>query len=167
MAGRTLLQQATDDLPPNAAGCLVAVVQARRGLAQTQLPAQLGGAAGTLAAFGERGGEVACAFAAELGLAEPPRPWHTQRVPLAELVAALAIVAGVAEKIALDVLLLAQTEVADLREPRGGASSTIPHKRNPVGSTLARASATSARAAAGSWSPHSHRSTSERALTNP
>ena len=71
-------------------------------------------------------------------------PWHTARLRVAELGAALALTAGTLEKIALDVTLLAQTEVGELAEPAGegrGGSSTLPHKRNPVGSVLAIACA--------------------------
>jgi 3-carboxy-cis,cis-muconate cycloisomerase len=150
MAARTLLQQATPTtFGLKAAGWLMAVLDARRGLARTELPAQLGGAAGTLAALGDKGLEVSHLYARELGLPERPLPWHTTRIPFAELGAALAVVAGVAEKVALDVALLAQTEVGEVREAGEGASSTMPHKRNPVGATLARACAVRARAGAG------------------
>ena len=107
----------------------------------SRLPAQLGGAAGTLAALGDRGPDVLHVYAAELGLPEPVVPWHTRRLPFAELGRAHAVAAGFAAKIALDVELLAQTEVGEVREPANGGSSTMPHKRNPVGSTLARACA--------------------------
>jgi 3-carboxy-cis,cis-muconate cycloisomerase len=120
----------------------------RRTLDATHVPAQLGGASGTLAAFGDRGLEIRAAFARELGLAEPELTWHTMRIPFASLGAQLGITAGVVAKIALDVALLAQTEVAEVREPAEGGSSTMPHKRNPVGSTLARACAMRARASA-------------------
>ena len=147
MAGRTLLQQATPiTFGLKAAQWLTAAIAAERGL-QTSLPAQLGGASGTLAAFGERGPEVLAAYAEELGLSTPILPWHTNRVPLARLGAALSIAAGVVAKIATDVTLLAQTEVAEVREAAEGGSSTMPHKRNPVGSTLARACALRAQAA--------------------
>src|SRR3954468_6913051 len=111
MAGRTLLQQA----PPitfglKAAQWLTAAIAAERGL-QTSLPAQLGGASGTLAAFGDRGLEVMEAYASELGLDAPILPWHTNRIPLARVGAALAIAAGAVAKIATDVSLLAQAEV--------------------------------------------------------
>jgi len=141
MVARTLLQQA---LPTTfglkAAGWLVAVVDARRRLAEVRdrLPAQLGGAAGTLASLGERGPETVRLFAAELGLREPDVPWHTARTPLAELAGALDLAAGTLGKVALDVALLAQTEVGEVAEGdegRGG-SSTLPHKRNPLGATL-------------------------------
>jgi 3-carboxy-cis,cis-muconate cycloisomerase len=133
-----------------AASWLVGVVHARRRLEPAlRLPAQLGGAAGTLAALGDRGLDVLHAYAEELGLAEPVLPWHTRRLPIAEVGAALAVAAGFAAKIALDVELLAQTEVGEVRERAGGGSSTMPHKRNPVGATLARACAARVRAAAG------------------
>ena len=150
MAGRTLLQQATPvTFGLKAAGWLVGVVQTRWVVADAELPLQLGGAAGTLAALGDRALEVRRLYADEVGLAEPPLPWHTMRVPVAVLGARLAIAAGVCEKIALDVALLAQSEVGEVREPADGRSSAMPHKRNPVRSTLARACAIRARAAGG------------------
>jgi len=144
MAGRTLLQQA---LPTTfglkAAGWLAAVLDARARLVQLRssgLAAQLGGAVGTLAALGENGPEIARLYARELDLAEPTIPWHTNRVRIAELGAALDIAAGVLAKIGLDVLLLAQTEVAEVHEGgEGGGSSAMPHKRNAVGAMSARA----------------------------
>ena len=96
-----------------------------------ELPAQLGGAAGTLAALGDKGPEVLRLFAAELGLAEPPLPWHANRVRVAELAGALELVAGACGKIALDVILLAQTEVGEVTVPAGG-STAMAHKRNPA-----------------------------------
>jgi 3-carboxy-cis,cis-muconate cycloisomerase len=150
MAGRTLLQQAVPTtFGLKAASWLVGVVHARVRLARERLPAQLGGAAGTLGALGERGLDVLHGFAEELGLPEPVLPWHTRRLPLAELGAALAVAAGWAGKIALDIALLAQTEVGEVREPADGRSSTMPHKRNPVGSVVVRACAEHVRAAAG------------------
>jgi 3-carboxy-cis,cis-muconate cycloisomerase len=86
-------------------------------------------------------------FAAALELAEPTLPWHTNRVRVAELGAALAIAAGAAAKIGLDAALLAQNEVAEASEP-GGGSSTMPQKRNPIGSALTLACARHAGAAA-------------------
>ena len=113
-----------------------------RGSASTACaPAQLGGAAGTLAAFGENGLEVSARFAAELGLEEPLVPWHTDRAPIAGVAGALAAVASACAKIGLDVVLLAQTEVAEVAEADGGDSSTMPHKRNPVRAVLARSCA--------------------------
>ena len=145
MAARTLLQQA---LPTTfgckAAGWLVAAHESARRLEEIQtgrLAAQLGGAAGTLAVLGPDGPEVLRLFADELDLAEPTMPWHTNRTRIAELGGALDMTAGVLAKIGLDIALLAQTEVGEVREWPGGGSSTLPQKRNPVRSTLARASA--------------------------
>jgi 3-carboxy-cis,cis-muconate cycloisomerase len=145
MAARTLLQQA---VPTTfglvAAGWLVALLDARERLAQladTGLAVQIGGAAGTLAGLGERGLEIVESLARELDLAVPTLPWHTNRVRVAELGAALATAAGVCGKVGLDVVLLSQTEVAEVREAAGGGSSTMPQKRNPVRATLARACA--------------------------
>jgi 3-carboxy-cis,cis-muconate cycloisomerase len=155
MVGRTLLQQA---LPVTfglkAAGWLAGVAGARERLRELlkSLPAQLGGASGTLASLGERGAAVLERFAERLELVSPRVPWHGDRRPVAELGAALAIAAGAVEKVALDVVLLAQTEVGEVAEASGdgrGSSSTMPHKRNPVGAIRARAGARSVRAAAG------------------
>lgn len=149
MAARTLLQQAVPTtFGLKAAGWLVAVVQARDLVADARVPAQLGGAGGTLAALGGRGLEILRLYAEELGLPEPAVPWHANRAPIARLGAHLAIAAESAAKIGLDIALLAQTEVGEVREPHEGGSSTMPHKRNPVGSTLARACAAGAHAAA-------------------
>jgi 3-carboxy-cis,cis-muconate cycloisomerase len=142
MAARTLLQQA---VPTTfglvAAGWLVALLDARSRLADVAdggLAVQLGGAAGTLSALGDDGVSTLEAFARELGLAVPTLPWHTNRVRVAELGAALATLAGVCGKIGLDVVLLSQTEVGEVREAAGGGSSAMPQKRNPVKATQAR-----------------------------
>ena len=146
MAGRTLLQHAVPiTFGLKAAGWLVALDESAERLRivrDTRLAAQLGGAAGTLAVLGDAGPEVLAAFASELGLAEPVVPWHTSRTRVAELAGALGQACGVAGKVAGDVVLLAQTEVAEVREggERGG-SSTMPHKRNPVAAISARAAA--------------------------
>ncbi|MGZ8687834.1 MAG: lyase family protein [Gaiellaceae bacterium] len=146
MAARTMLQQAVPTtFGLKAAGWLVAVLEARSrlaGLWDHGLAAQLGGAAGTLAAMGEHGPEISRLFAEELGLVEPPLPWHTNRVRVAELGAALDIASGTVGKAGLDVLLLAQTEVGEVREGgEGGASTAMPQKRNAVGAMRARAAA--------------------------
>jgi 3-carboxy-cis,cis-muconate cycloisomerase len=145
MVARTLLQQAVPTtFGLKAAGWLVGVLEARRRLATVRderLAAQLGGAAGTLAAFGDNALDVARLYAAELGLAEPVLPWHGNRQRLAELGAALDGAAGAAAKVGVDVTLLAQSEVAEVAEAAGGGSSTMPQKRNPVSSTLALACA--------------------------
>jgi 3-carboxy-cis,cis-muconate cycloisomerase len=152
MAARTLLQHAVPTtFGLKAAGWLVAVVSARgrlRALRDTGLAVQLGGAAGTLAALGADGPAVIERFAAELELPEPALPWHTDRTRIAELGSALATGAGVCAKIGLDVALLEQIEVGELREAAAGGSSTMPQKRNPVGSALAFACARRVAAAA-------------------
>jgi 3-carboxy-cis,cis-muconate cycloisomerase len=137
MAARTLLQQAVPTtFGLKAAGWLAGVAEARRRLAAVELAAQLGGAAGTLASFGERGPEVLHRYAEELGLAEPALPWHAQRGRVADLVGALGLVGGACGKIALDVILLAQTEVAEVTPPAGG-STAMAHKRNPASAVVA------------------------------
>jgi 3-carboxy-cis,cis-muconate cycloisomerase len=148
MAGRTLLQQAVPiTFGLKAAGWLVALDEAGQRLdavRRTRLAAQLGGAAGTLAALGDAGVDVLARFARELELVEPVVPWHTARTRVAELAAALGECSGVVAKVAGDVVLLAQTEVGEVREggegTRGG-SSTMPHKRNPVAAISALAGA--------------------------
>jgi 3-carboxy-cis,cis-muconate cycloisomerase len=149
MAARTLLQQAVPTtFGFKAAAWLVGLVEARTRLAAVAagLPAQLGGAAGTLAALGDDGPAVLRLYATELGLREPTIPWHTIRTPLTDLAGALAGAAGAAAKIGRDVVLLAQTEVAEVSEGDGGSSSTMPHKRNPMNAVLAHACARHARA---------------------
>jgi 3-carboxy-cis,cis-muconate cycloisomerase len=139
MAARTLLQQA---LPTTfgvkAAGWLVAIVEARSELVRvrgTRLAVQFGGAAGTMAALSDRGLDVARELATELALAEPTVPWHTARARIVEVATAMGVAAGVAGKVAIDVVLLAQTEVGEVSERAvagRGASSTLPQKHNPV-----------------------------------
>ena len=144
MAGRTLLQQAVPvTFGLVAAGWLTALDEARRELnriGSARLAIQFGGAAGTLAALGAAGTEVARLLAEELDLAEPVLPWHTDRQRIVQLAASLASACAALGKIARDVTLLAQTEVAEVAEsgddPRLGGSSAMPHKRNPVASVL-------------------------------
>jgi len=149
IAARTLLQQAVPTtFGLKCAGWLVALLDARAALEhirRERLAAQLGGAAGTLAALGETGPEVVRRFAGELDLPEPDLPWHADRQRIAELGAALAAAGGAAAKIAGDVVLLSQTEVAEVREGAGGASSTMPQKQNPAASVRAIACARQAR----------------------
>jgi 3-carboxy-cis,cis-muconate cycloisomerase len=140
MAGRTLLQQAVPvTFGLVAAGWLTALDEARRELGYiraTRLAVQFGGAAGTLAALGSDGTTVAALLAQELGLREPVLPWHTDRLRIIQLAAALTGVCAAVGKIARDVTLLAQTEIAEVAEsgddPRQGSSSAMPNKRNPV-----------------------------------
>lgn len=145
MAARTLLQQAVPTtFGLKAAGWLVSVLEVRRQLAAVRserLAAQLGGAAGTLAAIGDDALEVVGLYARELELAEPVLPWHANRQRVAELGAALDAAAGAAAKVGRDIVLLAQNEVGEVAEASGGRSSTMPQKRNPVRSTLAVACA--------------------------
>jgi 3-carboxy-cis,cis-muconate cycloisomerase len=156
MAGRTLLQQAVPvTFGLLAAGWLTALDDAAGQLERIRaerLAVQLGGAAGTLSVLGAGGPQVVSGFAAELGLAAPVLPWHTDRLRILDVAAGLAACCAVAAKIGRDVTLLAQSEVAEVREgngsppgqsgsaaggaPRGG-SSAMPHKRNPVAAVLA------------------------------
>jgi 3-carboxy-cis,cis-muconate cycloisomerase len=111
------------------------------------LALQFGGAAGTLAALGDKGLLVAEKLAAELKLPLPDAPWHTHRDRIAEAASVFAILSGTCGKIARDVSLLMQTDVAEAFEPSGegrGGSSTMPHKRNPVAAATALAAATMA-----------------------
>ena len=118
-----------------------AVVQVRS--TSADLPAQLGGAVGTLASLGDSGLDVLAAYASALDLAEPPLAWHTDRWPVIRIAQACGGAAAAASKIAGDVVLLSQTEVAEAVEgvDKRGGSSTLPHKRNPVAAVAARAAA--------------------------
>ena len=109
------------------------------------LALQFGGAAGTLAALGEKGLAVSEKLAGELKLPLPEAPWHTHRDRIADAASVFAILAGTCGKIARDVSLLMQTDVAEAFEPAGvgrGGSSTMPHKRNPVAAASALGAAT-------------------------
>lgn len=140
MAGRSFLQQAR----PITFGYKVAAwldglgrsaVRLEQMIAHN-LPLQFGGAVGTLAGFGHSALPLAQALAQQLDLPLPSIPWHTQRDRLVEIASTLGILTGNLGKIAKDISLLMQTEVAEVFEPAGagrGGSSTMPHKRNPVG----------------------------------
>ena len=111
------------------------------------LALQFGGAAGTLAALGDKGLLVAEKLAQELKLPLPDAPWHTHRDRIAEAASVFAVLTGTCGKIARDVSLMMQTDVAEAFEPSGegrGGSSTMPHKRNPVAAATALAAATMA-----------------------
>ena len=148
MAGRTWLQQATPvTFGLKAAGWLEALERAHDRITAALADAlvlQLGGASGTLAALGDKGTAVARALGARLDLPVPDLPWHAHRDRLAHLAGTLGVAVGTLGKIARDVSLLAQTEVGEAHEApaegRGG-SSTMPHKRNPVGAAVALAAA--------------------------
>ncbi len=106
------------------------------------LALQFGGAAGTLAALGDKGMVVAEKLAQELKLPLPDAPWHTHRDRIAEAASVFAVLTGTCGKIARDVSLMMQTDVAEAFEPSGegrGGSSTMPHKRNPVAAATALA----------------------------
>jgi 3-carboxy-cis,cis-muconate cycloisomerase len=162
MVGRTLLQPAQPTtFGRKAAGWLVGLDEARAELARTGaavLAAQLGGAVGDRAALAAWAAEhgagdgaraaaaIAEAVAVDLGLADPTLPWHGDRRRPATLAAALGVLAGAAAKVAKDVALLAQGEVAEASEgddaegARGG-SSAMAHKRNPVAAVATAACA--------------------------
>ena len=185
MIGRTLLQQAVPvTFGLVAAGWLTSLDDAREAVARVRagrLAVQLGGAAGTLASLGGDGQRVAGLLADELGLARPVLPWHTDRLRVLDVAGAAAGVAAMLGKAARDITLLAQSEVAEVREGDGagpgsrstgsqggarGGSSAMPHKRNPVGAiallgctrqvpgllaTLAAAAEQEHQRAAGAW----------------
>ena len=158
MNGRTLLQQAVPvTFGVVAAGWLAGLDAALDGLAhakETRLAVQFGGAAGTLASLDRHGTRVKALLADELGLPDPPLPWHTERLRVIDVAAAMARVTAALSKVARDVTLLAQTEVAEVTEgtqeasgagagagsgrgdgasaPRRGGSSAMPNKNNPV-----------------------------------
>jgi 3-carboxy-cis,cis-muconate cycloisomerase len=118
-----------------------------KGLRDSALALQFGGAAGTLAALGDNGLVVAEKLAAELKLPLPDAPWHTHRDRIAEAASVFAILTGSCGKIARDVSLMMQTDVGEAFEPAGagrGGSSTMPHKRNPVACASALGAATMA-----------------------
>ena len=148
MAGRTWLQHAVPiTFGLKVAGWCAAVDRARTRVEQAGNAAcvlQFGGAAGSLASIGNAAPGLAAALAAELNLREPDLSWHASRDRLVDLAAALGLFAGVLGKIARDIALLMQTEVGEVSEPaaRGrGASSTMPHKRNPVACAVMLAAA--------------------------
>ncbi|MFD0337584.1 3-carboxy-cis,cis-muconate cycloisomerase [Streptomyces sp. NPDC127117] len=155
MAGRTLTQHAVPTtFGLKAAGWRALILDARDRLSvvRESLPAQLGGAAGTLAAFEayaptedidaiDPGLPLIQAFANELGLAEPLLPWHTLRTPIADLAGALAFTAGALGKMAADVLTLSRTEIGEVTEGQGDASPAMAHRADPVHATLIAAAA--------------------------
>ncbi|PBP44276.1 3-carboxy-cis,cis-muconate cycloisomerase [Pseudomonas syringae] len=151
LAGRTWLQQATPvTLGMKIAGWLGAVTRHRQRLNEIKprlLCLQFGGASGSLAALGDQAFSVAETLAGELQLALPEQPWHTQRDRLVEFAGLLGLIAGSLGKLGRDVSLLMQTEVGEVFEPSApgkGGSSTMPHKRNPVGAAVMISTATRA-----------------------
>ncbi|ETF08555.1 3-carboxy-cis,cis-muconate cycloisomerase [Pseudomonas atacamensis] len=149
LAGRTWLQHATPvTLGMKIAGWLGAVTRSRLRLQELKprlLVLQFGGASGTLAALGEQALPIAKALAEELQLTLPEQPWHTQRDRIVEFGAVLGLIAGSLGKFGRDISLLMQTEAAEVFEPAApgkGGSSTMPHKRNPVGAAVLIGAAT-------------------------
>ncbi|MFZ6756268.1 3-carboxy-cis,cis-muconate cycloisomerase [Undibacterium sp. Ji50W] len=145
---RTLMQPAqVSSFGFKVAGWLAPLVRARarlRECAARALQLQLGGAVGTLAVMGEQGAAVAARVALDLGLKVADAAWHTQRDEWVRLGLEVAVLTGSLGKIATDVSLMAQGEIAELAEPSGqgrGGSSAMPHKRNPVSSMITLAAA--------------------------
>ena len=152
MLGRTLMQPA---LVVSFGFKLVAwvapLVRARERLreaAKRGCKLQLGGAVGTLAVMGAAGAAVARRMADDLQLGLAPGAWHTQRDEWVALGCEVGVLCGSLGKIAKDISLLAQGEIAEVAEPSGnangqqrGGSSAMPHKRNPVASMIALAAA--------------------------
>ncbi len=148
MAGRTHSQQALPiTFGLKVANWLAPLLRHRQRLSEMKprlLVVQFGGAAGTLATLGEKDTAVQTALAQELNLNVPPTPWHTHRDTLADLASWLSLVSGSLAKMAPDIILLAKSEVAQLREtphPHRGGSSTMPQKHNPIISELIIAAA--------------------------
>jgi 3-carboxy-cis,cis-muconate cycloisomerase len=141
MAGRTLLQAATPISFGWKAGTWL--TQLTRSVEHLDLATreaarlQFGGASGVLGALGTEGWDVANALARRLQLDLPDSSWHSTRDTIARLGSELAILCGAVAKIARDVVLMMQSEVAEVSEPAAGGSSAMPHKRNPVGSVFA------------------------------
>ena len=146
---RTLMQPAqVTSFGFKLAGWLAPLVRARarlRECAQRALQLQLGGAVGTLAVMGEQGAAVGARMAQALDLRLADAAWHTQRDEWVRLGLEVAVLTGSLGKLATDLSLMAQGEIAELAEPSGngrGGSSAMPHKRNPVSAMIALAAAT-------------------------
>ncbi|PCE23934.1 3-carboxy-cis,cis-muconate cycloisomerase [Paraburkholderia acidicola] len=149
--GRTWLQQALPiTLGLKFAQWLDALLRHRDRLdavRERTLVLQFGGAAGTLASLRDAALDVTHSLAKELDLAEPALPWHTQRDRIADAASSFGMLIGTLGKIARDISLQMQTEIGELAEPAAagkGGSSTMPHKRNPVGCAAVLTAATRA-----------------------
>ena len=92
----------------------------------------LSGSSGNLATLGPAAEAIEAALAEELGLGVPTGAWHSARDTIADFGHWLAMVTGSLGKIGADILLLAQSEIAEVRVGDAGGSSTMPHKANPV-----------------------------------
>ncbi len=141
VVGRSNLQQAIPvTFGYKMATILAAIERHRERLAQLKprvLVGEFGGACGTLASLETGAMETQAGLMAELGLGQPLIAWHTVRDSIAEIGCFLGLVGGTLGKIAMDVKLMMQTEVAEVYEPFAhgrGSSSTMPQKRNPISS---------------------------------
>lgn len=148
IVGRTWLQHAAPTtFGAKVSGWLDALLRHRSRLeeiGERAMVLQFGGAVGTLSALEDRGGEVAAALAKELSLRLPDIPWHSHRDRFGEVATCMGLLTGTLGKIARDISLHMQTEVGELYEPGGsgrGTSSSMPHKRNPVGCAAVLAAA--------------------------
>lgn len=140
---RTLTQQALPStLGMWAAGWLAGVHDAVRQVrACTSPPVSLGGPVGTAAGYGAAGPAVVDAFAAKLHLSAPVSSWHTRRTAVLNIATAFTVATGACGKIAADILLMSQTEVAEAGSLRPGSSSSMAHKANPVLAVLVTSAA--------------------------
>jgi 3-carboxy-cis,cis-muconate cycloisomerase len=148
MAGRTHSQHALPiTFGLKVAGWIAPLLRHQQRLAELKprlLVLQFGGAVGTLASLGQDGIRVQEKLAQKLGLGVPDTAWHTQRDNLAEFASWLSLITGSLAKIAQDIILMAQSEVAEVREsndPARGSSSTMPQKSNPIISEIIIAAA--------------------------
>lgn len=157
MAGRTHIQHAL----PVTFGYKTAVwlssidrhIQRLQEIKPRVLVGQFSGAVGTLASLEEHGLRVQDELMTELGLGRPDITWHTARDGMVETTGLLAMICGSLGKIGLDIVLMAVTEIDELREPfvaGRGSSSTMPQKRNPVVSEMLIVAAKTARQLHGS-----------------
>lgn len=149
MIGRSFMQQASPiTFGYKVAGWLEPITRSLKSmeeLLEDGFVLQLGGAVGTLSGMGKKGVQISKTMSELLHLHHPPKPWHTERDYLTRIATTFGILTGNIGKIAKDVSLLMQTEIAEVLEPSGkgkGGSSTMPHKRNPVGSIAILANAT-------------------------
>ncbi|WP_150954769.1 lyase family protein [Microbacterium testaceum] len=147
-AARTLTQHAVPTtIGARAATWARGIERASKRLDDLSYPAQLGGAAGTLASFVQIAGseEAAAAlpavYARAVGLDAPEAPWHVTRWPVTELGDALAQAIDAVGKMAADVSTLSRTEIGEVSEGVGGGSSAMPQKQNPAEAVLIRSAA--------------------------
>jgi 3-carboxy-cis,cis-muconate cycloisomerase len=149
IAGRTWLQHAAPTtFGLKVAGWVCAVarhIERIRAVRPRALVLQLGGAAGTLAALGSDAGKTVSLLAEELQLRPAEMPWHAHRDRLVEVAVTLGLLVGSLGKMARDIALMTQSEIAEVAEPSApgrGGSSSMPQKRNPVGCATVLAAAT-------------------------